>query len=534
MVENKFQRKLILAIFFCAINCRIVFSAPDPNRLQPFKEDPYYWQYNAKPVLLLGGSKDDNLFQIPDLESHLNEIKSAGGNYIRNVMSERDEGNAHPFKQLAGGKFDLDQWGDEYWNRFDNMLKLTQAREIFVQIEVWAFHDFNQGYWGDNPWNPDNNITYTLSNTNLKSFHGNIAKGKHDFLYSVPKLNNDVTLLNYQNQFVAKILSYSLKYNHVLYNMTNEIHENFSPEWGWYWSEFIKSKAKETEVDVETTEMFWQTDLEATQHRASFDHPERYSFVEISQNSVQNGEVHWNKIQWVRNYIKNTPRPVNNNKMYGSTEGGIFWTGTTEEVVARFWRNVIGGAASARFHRPNGGLGLNQNVKNCLKAARKLESLIKMWQVEPNLGLLTNRSENEAYLAANLGLQYALFFTGKGSVNIDLKTYSYPFALHWINVSTGEWGERDININGGEAAAISAPASGPWVAAIVKKGLTAIQPENFTSPLFRESKIGLKYLMRPADLRGPGHVYNVIGQKIYLFRSDIRRKNMISPGVVWQ
>ncbi len=41
------------------------------DRIQPYPQNPFYWQYKGKPVLLLGGSVEDNLFQIPDLEAHL-------------------------------------------------------------------------------------------------------------------------------------------------------------------------------------------------------------------------------------------------------------------------------------------------------------------------------------------------------------------------------------------------------------------------------------------------------------------------------
>ena len=62
------------------------------DRIQPYIENPFYWQYQGKPVLLLGGSREDNLFQIPDLEAHLDLLASVGGNYIRCTMSSRDEG----------------------------------------------------------------------------------------------------------------------------------------------------------------------------------------------------------------------------------------------------------------------------------------------------------------------------------------------------------------------------------------------------------------------------------------------------------
>ncbi len=100
------------------------------DRIRPYPKNPYYWQYKGKPVLLLGGSWQDNLFNHPTgLAEHLDLLKSVGGNYVRNVMSHRNLGNVFAFKQVDG-KFDLDQWNDEHWRRFENFLKLTHA-EIF-------------------------------------------------------------------------------------------------------------------------------------------------------------------------------------------------------------------------------------------------------------------------------------------------------------------------------------------------------------------------------------------------------------------
>ena len=30
--------------------------------LQPWDKNPFYWEYNGKPVLLIGGTDNDNLF----------------------------------------------------------------------------------------------------------------------------------------------------------------------------------------------------------------------------------------------------------------------------------------------------------------------------------------------------------------------------------------------------------------------------------------------------------------------------------------
>ena len=77
---------------------------------QPYSKTPQYWQYKRKPVLLIGDSVEDNLFQIPDLEEHLDLLASVGGNYVRCTMSSRDEGDAWPFERdQASGLYNLTQ-----------------------------------------------------------------------------------------------------------------------------------------------------------------------------------------------------------------------------------------------------------------------------------------------------------------------------------------------------------------------------------------------------------------------------------------
>ena len=55
--------------------------------IRPWTEDPRYWEYGGSPVLLLGGTADDDLFQYPDFESQLDLLVACGGNVIRNTMA---------------------------------------------------------------------------------------------------------------------------------------------------------------------------------------------------------------------------------------------------------------------------------------------------------------------------------------------------------------------------------------------------------------------------------------------------------------
>ena len=53
---------------------------------------------------------------------------------------------------------------------------------------------------------------------------------------------------------------------------------------------------------------------------------------------------------------------------------------------------------------------------------RILTDSMPIFTCEPHSDLLSNRAENEAYVIANLGQEYAVYFPNGGSVNIDLST----------------------------------------------------------------------------------------------------------------
>jgi hypothetical protein len=449
------------------------------DRIQPWSENPRYWQYKGKPVLLLGGSKTDHIFLAEGLKEHLDEIHEVGGNYVRNTMSQREPKELKPHKLLPNGTFDLDQWNEDYWMRFANMLKWTAEREIFVQIEIWDRFDYHsESYsldnWQKSPWNPVCNVNYTYEETGFnKDYNMPPGHDKQPFFHSIPGMamyNNKLDRIrNYQEAFVSKMLSYSLAYGHVLYCMNNET--STPAPWGKYWIEFIKKKAAEQGVLVYATDM-WDDTYKGEKAQLTsiiFNDPDHYMFADISQvNSRNFDDDHWRVLQWLIQQVnKDNPRPCNHTKIYG---GGYwsFGTGGFEDGVERFWRNIIGGSASSRFHRPPYGIGLNDLAKGSIKAARLLESVIKLWDIEPHMELLKERSPNEAYLAAKPGEQYALYFTHGGTVDLDLSNAKGAFKIKWISCTEGLW-FKEGTIEGGKIVTITAPFKGGWVAAIVKQ-----------------------------------------------------------------
>ena len=323
--------------------------AVDDSRFQLDKEHPRYWQYHGKPVLLPGGSKDDNLFQIPELEEHLDLLASVGGNYIRCV---------------------------------DRILKST------------------------------------------------------------------------------------LPYDHVLYCMTNEIHPLYPPEWGWYWAGYIRQQAGEHGKQVETSEMYWQTDLKHERLRQSIDHLEAYTFFEASQNSARKGQDNWDNLQHVWQALADRPRPINHSKVYGA-DSGQGWEGKDSDATARFWKNIIGGSAPSRFHRPSSGLGLSSLAQTQIRGMRMLTTELDLFHCVPDSKsrLLLDRAADEAYLTRIDGKQYAVYFPDGGSVRLDLAKVKGKFTMRWLDIANSRWTGPQA-IKAGQPLPLKTPVKGQWVAMI--------------------------------------------------------------------
>ncbi|MGK0189931.1 MAG: hypothetical protein ACI9R3_005750 [Verrucomicrobiales bacterium] len=451
---------------------------PSSFALEPFAANPWYWSHDEKPLLLLGGSDDDNLFQWSEGEliAQLDRIQTAGGNVVRNTMSDRkDKGfEVYPFLQLEGGKYDLAKWNPEYWKRFERFLKETAKRGIFVQIEIWDRFDYTDNRdndarrWQDHPYAPKNNVNYSAEESTFAArYPDHPGANKQPFFFTTPKQRDIAVVRRYQDAFVDKLLDHALAYDHVLYCIDNET--KAEPAWGEYWARFIKARAKKSGVKVMVTEMWDAWNLASDEHKRTFDHPELYDFVDVSQNNHNNGDNHWDNFLYVRKYLAGKPRPMNTTKTYGADDNKFGHS--DQDAIERFWRHLLAGAASARFHRPDSGLGINDNAVACIRAARLLEKHIPLWSVEPANLLLGDRGKNEAYLAASAKRDaYALFFPASkaaAEITLDLSDAQGEFTLHWLDIDTGK-PSGTAKIDSGGAVKLSPPGKGNYAAAIIR------------------------------------------------------------------
>ena len=467
-------------------------EAHDVRPIAIHEANPFYWEYDGEPVLLVGGSREDNLFNHPEgLEAHLDTLMANGGNYIRNTMSSRNPGNPWPFLQLEDGRYDLEQWDPEYWERFENLVAMSAERDIIIQIEVWDPWDYFQSEaelshgpnvgWESNPYNPALNINYTPEESRLDTEIEGFPAGQpsdHLFFHTVPELEDIPVVRRYQERFVEKILSITLRYPNVIYCMNNETGEH--PEWGVYWANFIRDHARQQDREVYLADMRYSTDLQTEDHRRLLHDRENFDFFEVSQNNNNvNDQVHYDRLMEIREQILDQPKPLSNVKIYG---GRPAWTTSAEEGTRRFWRNVFAGSASVRFHREGPephyfGIGLSELARTHIKSMSLFTERFHVFTAEPANHLLGNRDPNEAYALAEPGRQYAVYYTNGGSVELDMSGSEGEWELRWLDIFASGWYRNDdgekvvqtLSLNNSQTIALQAPGDGQWLALLLSQ-----------------------------------------------------------------
>ena len=412
-------------------------------------------------------------------------------------MSSKDKDDTYPFSlDEQTGLYDLNRWNDLFWEKFEYFLQATQKRDIIVQLEIWETYDFytrpwhvvdGKTPWARNPFNPVNNMNYDKSESGLTDvFESNGQSLINSFFNTVMPIPEPFdfetrpVVLEFQHKYVDKLLSITLKYDHILYCIDNETQAD--PKWSVYWAQYIRKKAEDQNIGIEVTEMFDPFDptggtVEGANMQSPATHfftlrsnvsitindPVNFSFIEISNHNAQSGQVHYETAMYVWNKIQESgiPRPINNVKIYGAD--GDVWGGKTREGIEKFWRNIFAGAASVRFHRPAWGLGNNPIALSQIKGMREFTNAINIFNHKPSNHLLSEREENEAYCLAADEKEFALYFPANGEVVLNAPTGKYE--ARWLNIFSSEWSNPKTLELPGE---VKTPTDNQW-AVIIRK-----------------------------------------------------------------
>ena len=209
-----------------------------------------------------------------------------------------------------------------------------------------------------------------------------------------------------------------------------------------------------------------------------FDYPHIYTFFELSETSTRFSDYDelWLNIEAIRKYTAKSPCPMTNIKVYGGGNKSTFRQ--RRPTIHRFCELICAGRSAVRFHRPvrggENGMGLNPAAQACLKAVRRFCDLIEPWRCKPNIDLLYDREENEAYMLANPGVAYGILMTGSygdGMVRLDTRNHPGAYVVTWINLETGRPLKSKM-VNAKNVVSIKVPKEGSkygWLAGLVRE-----------------------------------------------------------------
>ena len=470
------------------------------DRIRPWSQDARYWEYDGEPILLVGASDEDNIFNHPDdvvggagssgqggLEQHLDHMVEVGANYIRCTLSTRDLASA-PEQVWAYGWddegnhiFDLTAWNTEYWNRLTNLLQMAYDRDIIVQIEMIDHIDYREdrGWWDPgHPHNPAHNVNYTETQTGVpERWDTHQSTQSNPFFYAPEPLRSETgtglplddpaTILAVHEALYTKILDETLPFPNVLYCLTNE--HRMPSSYSDFWSDWIRAYADGVSggTAVYIADLHDEWDITSAEHQHFYNTPSKFDFVDVSQNNHQQGQLHWDRIRAVlTTHIDDPPRPCNTIKTYYRPTQNSDPEG---ESTRRIWRNLIAGAAAVRYHRPGrdpgSGIGLNAESEASIRAVRQVDAVVPFMEIEADQTLLSDRSDDEAYCAAGPN-GIIVYFTGQGSVTLDTTGISGEHYLRWMLIDTGEWADVQIIDGDQSSIALNTPGNSQWVAVL--------------------------------------------------------------------
>jgi hypothetical protein len=377
------------------------------------------------------GEADVGVFHLPGLVEHLDALLEVGGNWTRCLISGQETTGRWPFAR-AGGRYDLDQWNEEYWDRFELFLRESRARGMVTDCELWATFDYYQNTWQANPFNPANNVNYSAETTGIPTTVPTPPyKAENPFFWTIPGEHDLTAVLHYQQRFVDRVLSHTLRYDHVLYCMDNET--------------MVRDPG----------------DMRDPEHEHIIDRPDLFDYIEIAQNNKERGRSHYEGIQYVRSRVGGSPRPLSNVKIYGIN--GSTYFGPSSEGMARFWRNIFGGAASARFHEKH--LGFSAPAQRMIVSARAVTAAFDLFACEPRQDLLHTDGEDTAYCLASPAKEWAVYFRDGGDAELDVGGRSGSLQLRWYDIDTGAWAGPPQACRG-RALSLHTPGAGQWAAMV--------------------------------------------------------------------
>jgi hypothetical protein len=218
MVMIRNDAFLLLACAFTVVCC----TTEKEESAFTIHPEGHFFVLNEEPVLLFGAG---NWVVIPDghrrhpIPTDFDLIHQAvseyGANSNRSALYAFGNPEMMPWMH-ENGKFDLDQWNDDFWERLQSYLESAERYGIIPIIQIFDHpsakpHADDPERWESNPFNPANNVN-DMGALKSENYHPG-----YDFYNP-----DNEKLMDYKEAMVAKLLDETHHYPGVIYQLDNE------------------------------------------------------------------------------------------------------------------------------------------------------------------------------------------------------------------------------------------------------------------------------------------------------------------------
>ena len=411
-----------------------VLVAAQTAAAQELSRNGRWFTYKGAPIYLVGWDTQE-LAVDPSVDSvaALDLFKQYRLNKTRIWVYPYWNLTYHQPWPYSGGKYNLDAWNAAYWTRVKNFVAAAQARDIIVEVAIFAANNIDSATeWSNAATRPAWNKAFNTNNAFSSNASGHFTPQFYD-LNGLEKSSSGRTLKDYQQMLVDKTVAELGSFPNVYFEVANEF------------------PTRNASIDsVYPWQLHWAQRINSATPRLVTTHSQE--FVGPQTKGIQ---YFWDKSYIdVLNFHFNEPDPniISSLLHAAQTKGKVLQLNETLDpypnlnaMTRQLWAMFLSGGHCAFYEDDSNRIGTSAWVTNTLRlrAHRDIVAKLNFWELSPidaagnELDSLVTQGPagSNRQVIAKLGSQYLVYFWGtKSTTAARLQLPAGSYSYEWYDV----------------------------------------------------------------------------------------------------
>lgn len=452
-----------------AFAAMLLLSAQSASAIEVYPDNARWFVDEGRPVALFG-SGYWTIIPDPtvDIEEHNAWYAGWGGNANRATLfafctGVEDGKGLGPWLRTGPGlandgqpKFDLEQPNPAFWERYHAYMESCERHGLYVLLQIFdePFVEGGRDRWLLNPFNPENNVN------DLPGLPGGDGSGEAAFYDP-----GNGPLMAVQDALVRRLLDESAPYDHIVYEIGNEINMDgvvpTAAAWQRHWVDFFRAYAREHDRKLLLTN---DTRRDLMEHdRDGFSVINHHGFTHFRIPGSDPLEIARTVRDAVYKDYEAYRRPIVNSRPCSDPDRRDYPDVAAEEGGrALYWSYFMSGGHVIGFRTTKESRTDGEAAERILKHLHAFIARTPFVDMAP----APDKVEGDALCLADPGDAYALYLPVGGKARLDLRGVEEALTLRWYDPRTGAW-TAPKEAPAGEWLVLEAPDAGDWAALLM-------------------------------------------------------------------